>query len=214
MSDPARERAAAGAEEAPVLHLASASARRRDILMALGLRFTWAGVDIDETPLDGELPDRLARRLAVGKMRAARDRGVRAPVILGADTVVALDNRLFGKPASRDDAFDMLLQLSGRVHRVVTAVAVAVAGRELTALSATDVRFREIHAREARAYRDTGEAAGKAGAYAIQGLGGLFVESLSGSYTGVVGLPVFETASLLQQAGIKMLGNGQQRRAP
>jgi septum formation protein len=214
VSDPAGERAAAGAEATPVLHLASASERRRDILAALGLRFTWAGVDIDECPLEGESPDMLARRLAVGKMRAARDRGVQAPVILGADTVVTLENRLFGKPASREEACDMLSQLSGRVHTVITAVAAAVDGRELTALSATEVRFREIDAREARLYWDTGEAAGKAGGYAVQGLGGLFVESLSGSYSGVVGLPVFETAALLQQAGIDVLGEVQKGLMP
>ncbi|MEX0976579.1 MAG: nucleoside triphosphate pyrophosphatase [Woeseia sp.] len=188
-----------------LLHLASASVRRRDILSALGVRHTWAGVDIDESPQAGESPANLALRLAVRKVRTARDRDSRSGVILGADTVVSLDERIFGKPASRDDALRMLLQLSGRLHVVKTAVVVSVDGKEFTALSSTEVRFRRFSAHEACAYWASGEPAGKAGAYAVQGLGGIFVESLSGSYSGVVGLPVYETAILLQQAGMDLL---------
>ncbi len=188
-----------------VLHLASASVRRRDILSALGLRHTWAGVDIDESPQADEMPADLAMRLAICKVRTARERDGRSGVILGADTVVSLDERTFGKPRSQDDALDMLLQLSGRLHVVRTAVVVSVDDREFTALSSTEVRFRRFSVHEARAYWASGEPAGKAGAYAVQGLGGIFVESLSGSYSGVVGLPVYETAILLRQAGMGLL---------
>lgn len=184
-----------------LLHLASASPRRRDILDALRIPHSWAGVDIDETPGAGEKPERLARRLASAKAATARARGESARFVLAADTVVTLGDDVLGKPESRDDALGMLSRLSGRSHTVLTAVALSADGRELRALSITRVRFREIDGAEARAYWDTGEPAGKAGAYAIQGLGGIFVESLAGSYSGVVGLPVFETADLLRQAG-------------
>ena len=197
------------------LHLASASPRRREILAAIGVAHTYAGVGIDETPTAGEPPPELALRLALGKARAAlAERG--EPVILGADTVVSLDGELFGKPASEEEAMYMLSRLSGRVHAVHTAVAVLAGGRELTAVSASDVRFREIAPGEARAYWATGEPEGKAGAYAIQGRGGVFVEELSGSYTGVMGLPVFETAALLARAGIEVLAgdDGARRGAP
>lgn len=189
------------------LHLASASPRRREILVALGVAHTYAGVGLDETPASGESPPELALRLALGKARAAlADR--KEPVILGADTVVSLDGELFGKPASEEEASYMLSRLSGCVHAVHTAVAVLDGGRELTAVSASDVRFRPITPGEARAYWATGEPAGKAAGYAIQGLGGVFVADLSGSYSGVVGLPVFETAALLARAGIDVLAGG------
>ena len=189
-----------------LLHLASASPRRRDILSALGIRHSWAGVDIDETPEPGESPARLAGRLATAKAQVARARGQEAPFVLAADTVVALGKRMFGKPRSREEALAMLAELSGRSHEVLTAVTLSAGGRELSAMSSTTVRFRVIGAAEARAYWRTGEPAGKAGAYAVQGRGGIFVESLSGSYSGVVGLPVFETAALLDEAGFELLG--------
>jgi septum formation protein len=187
------------------LHLASASPRRRQILAALGLEHTWSGVDIDETPRAGEAPDRLARRLASAKASAARERGQSARFVLAADTVVALGGQMFGKPASREEALEMLALLSGRSHEVLTAVALSADGRELSALSVTTVKFREIDAAEASAYWETGEPRGKAGAYAVQGKAGIFVESLTGSYSGVVGLPVFETAGLLRQAGFALI---------
>jgi septum formation protein len=188
-----------------VLHLASASPRRREILAALGVRHTWGGVDIDETPLQGESGDDLALRLALGKARACREMRADEPVILGVDTVVTLDGLIFGKSDSEDEALFMLSRLSGRTHKVFTALALSTAGRELTAVSRSDVQMRPIAPQEARAYWRSGEAAGKAGAYAIQGLGGIFVAAVSGSYSGVVGLPVFETAGLLRHAGIDLL---------
>jgi septum formation protein len=121
--------------------------------------------------------------------------------VVGADTVVVLGSEILGKPPSSGDALAMLAHLSGRAHRVLSGVAVLSGGRILTALSCSTVQFREISPAEAAAYCATGESEGKAGAYAIQGLGGVFVESLTGSYSGVVGLPVFETVELLRRAG-------------
>lgn len=175
---------------------------------------SYGGVGIDETPAAGEPPSNLALRLALGKARAALDAGRDEPVILGADTVVSLDGELFGQPASEKEGIYMLSRLSGRVHAVHTAVAVLAGGRELSAVSASDVRFRGIAPAEARAYWATGEPRGKAGGYAIQGRGGIFVAALTGSYSGVMGLPVFETAALLAQAGIEVLAGRLHGEAP
>jgi septum formation protein len=188
--------------EQPVLHLASASPRRREILAALGVRCSFAGVDIDESRAPGESVSEMVFRLACEKANAAQ--AVNLPV-LGADTIVVLDDRVFGKPQSKADALVMLRALSGRSHRVLTAVALSVGGKTETAISDTEVRFRDIHPDEAEAYWQSGEPEGKAGGYAVQGLGGIFVESLHGSYSAVVGLPVYETAILLQRAGINVL---------
>lgn len=192
-------------DETPLVHLASASPRRREILAAIGIAHTWQGVDIDETPLPGEAAEALAIRLALEKANKSRQMRSSEPVILGADTVVALEGITFGKAGSEEEALFMLSQLSGRVHRVFTAVALDTPGGKKTAVSRTEVRMREIARGEALSYWRSGEPLGKAGAYAIQGIGGVFVEALSGSYSGVVGLPVFETASLLAQAGIDPL---------
>lgn len=186
------------------LHLASASPRRHEILAALGVAHSWAGVDIDEAPRPGETPQALVCRLASAKAATARARGNRTPFILGADTIVTLDGRVFGKPGCREEALAMLLQLSGRCHTVLTAVALIGGDREWRAMSTTAVRFREILPAEARAYSESGEASGKAGGYAIQGRAGIFVASLTGSYTGVVGLPVYETANLLRDGGFEL----------
>jgi septum formation protein len=191
--------------DTPCIHLASASPRRREILASLGVRHTWQGVDVDETPLRNEPADELALRLAVAKARAARAERFRDTVILGADTVVSLDGDNFGKAASEREALFMLSRLSGREHTVVTGVALCTPNGELSALSQSRVRFRAIDTAEAMAYWQSGEPEGKAGAYAIQGIGGIFVAALSGSYSCVVGLPVFETAGLLRQAGIDLL---------
>lgn len=185
------------------LHLASASARRVDILTALGLAFTAEGVDIDESPLAGETVGDMVLRLAEAKARAAS--GWHKGSVLGADTAVELDGRIFGKPVSQEDALEMLASLSGRSHQVVTAVALLTGDSLRSHVSVTQVRFCEISPHAALQYWHSGEPEGKAGAYAIQGLGGIFVESISGSYSGVVGLPVYQTARLLAQAGITIL---------
>ncbi len=188
----------------PVLHLASSSPRRRELLTALGLNFSYDGVAIDESALPGEAASDMVLRLAIGKARAAYDSGKYEVPVLGADTLVILDDRVFGKPKSKQEALNMLASLSGTTHQVLTGVALVANGELQTAVSVTEVQFREIHPDEAEAYWQSGEPAGKAGAYAVQGLGGVFVSAINGSYTGVVGLPVFETAGLLRRAGIEL----------
>lgn len=183
----------------PSLHLASSSPRRSRILERMGLEFTAAGVDVDEQQHPGEPADIMVVRLAVEKARAVEAEA--GTVVLAADTAVVLDGEVFGKPADKADALRMLARLSGCRHQVMTGVAVRDGGTTRSAISVTDVRFREISADEALDYWQSGEPRGKAGAYAIQGLGGAFVESIAGSYTGVVGLPVLETAELLRSAG-------------
>lgn len=189
----------------PLLHLASSSPRRRDILTAMGVPFSHAGVDIDETPVSGEAVADMVQRVTHAKALASEQSGNFTIPILAADTAVALGERIFGKPESKEQALEMLASLSGHVHEVLTAVVLLAGGQLHTTTSVTQVTFREIHPDEALAYWQSGEPQGKAGAYAIQGRGGIFVTSLSGSYSGVVGLPVFETAGLLQAAGINVL---------
>jgi septum formation protein len=187
--------------EFPPIVLASASPRRRELLAQLGVPHEVLAVDVDETPLHGEAPAALAQRLARAKALAGRERAGGTRAVLGSDTVVAVADRIFGKPADRDDALAMLAALSGREHRVLTAVALALPGDAspvIEALSETAVRMRAIAPAEAAHYWDTGEPAGKAGAYAIQGLGAVFIEHIRGSYSGVMGLPLYETARLLQ----------------
>ena len=188
------------------LHLASASPRRREILTTLGVSFSFAGEDVDEQPLAGEPAAELVVRLAGDKARAAQATRADTP-ILGADTVVVLDQRIFGKPASRQQALEMLQTLSGRTHEVLTAVVLLAGGVASSVLCRSMVTFRDISADDAALYWQSGEPRDKAGGYAIQGLGGVFVSRLQGSYSGVVGLPVFETAALLRTAGIDVLQN-------
>ncbi len=188
---------------APSLILASSSQRRREILEAMGLAFVIRVTDVDEKMLTGESPADMVLRLASAK--AATIPAGPGVIVIGADTAVVLGEECFGKPADFEDALRMLSALSGRTHQVMTGIAVASAASVATALSVTEVRFRDIGPNEARRYWQSGEPQGKAGAYAIQGRGGMFVEAIMGSYTGVVGLPVFETARLLQAAGLDVL---------
>ena len=187
----------------PLIVLASASPRRRELLAQIGVPHVVLAVDIDETPLPGEAPASLALRLARDKALAglARDGGGRA--VLGADTIVVQGDEVFGKPRDAADARRMLGALSGRSHQVMSAVAVALPGGAVqAALSVTDVTMRVIGAAEIEAYWGSGEPRDKAGAYAIQGLGAVFIERIHGSYSGVMGLPLYETASLLQASGL------------
>jgi septum formation protein len=188
---------------APSLILASSSQRRREILEAMGLAFVIRVTDVDEKMLTGESPADMVLRLASAK--AATIPAGPGEIVIGADTAVVLGEECFGKPADFEDALRMLSALSGRTHQVMTGIAVASSAGVATALSVTDVRFRDIGPNEVRRYWQSGEPQGKAGAYAIQGRGGTFVEAIMGSYTGVVGLPVFETARLLQVAGLDVL---------
>ncbi len=185
----------------PVVCLASASPRRRDLLWQIGVPHKATAANVDEDPLPGESAHDYVERLAVEKAMAVRSRGERLPV-LAADTAVVLEGAVYGKPVDRADALAMLSRLSGRVHQVLTAVALATERSVEVRVSATSVRFRDLTLAEREAYWQTGEPRDKAGGYAIQGFGGVFVESLSGSYSGVVGLPLAETAELLRTAGI------------
>ena len=187
----------------PLLHLASSSPRRREILEALGLEFTVASVDVVEALEAGESAEQMVLRLAIAKAAAAEVEATR--VVIGSDTAVVLGDEILGKPTDRDDAIDMLLKLSGRRHCVLTGVAVRGPQGVQTAMSSTDVQFREISRDEVLAYWQSGEPCDKAGAYGIQGRGGVFVAAISGSYSGVMGLPVYETTQLLQDAGIDVL---------
>lgn len=188
------------------LCLASASPRRQELLQQLGFRFALLrGIDVDETPRAGEGAAALAERLARAKALAGWERAGprdRAPV-LGADTVVVAGRRILGKPADRADFVAMLGALGGRDHQVLTAVAVTDGERLRTRLSRTRVRMRRISHAELDAYWATGEPADKAGGYAIQGHAAAFIARIEGSYSGVMGLPLYETAQLLAGFGVR-----------
>jgi septum formation protein len=186
---------------APLLCLASASPRRRELLAQLGAPHVLAVPDIDEAVLAGESAADYVVRMARAKARIVHPHGAGLPV-LAADTIVVIDERICGKAANAEEGVAMLLRLSGRSHEVLTAVALAAAGEVNHRLSCSEVRFRHLSLAEAIAYWNTGEPQDKAGSYAVQGHGAVFVEHLSGSYSGVMGLPLFETAELLAAAGV------------
>jgi septum formation protein len=181
------------------IYLASASPRRSELLRQVGIEHDIRPVALDETPRAGEAPSRYALRLAQEKARAlweALPVAERRPV-LAADTTVALGALILGKPADRVEAASMLMQLSGREHEVHTAIALLHAGGADARVSTSHVRFRRLSAAEIDWYWDTGEPADKAGAYAVQGKAAIFISNLSGSYSGVMGLPLYETWELL-----------------
>lgn len=188
--------------------LASQSPRRRELLRQIGLEPVLLAASVDETPLPGERPGAFVVRLAEAKARAgsAAPEAAGLPV-LGADTAVVMDGRILGKPKDRADAMAMLLQLAAREHQVYTGVALWT-GELHTRLNVSRVRFRGIERTEAAAYWASGEPTDKAGGYAIQGLGAVFVADLQGSYSGVMGLPLFETAELLRECGIALPAAG------
>ncbi|WP_153711237.1 Maf family protein [Eikenella corrodens] len=188
------------------IYLASASPRRREILVSLGFQPVLLTAEIDETARPGEAVADYVARMARQKNAAARQLAVQrglalAQPLLSADTVVALDNAILGKPRDAAHARELLENLSGREHQVWTAVCISLGGQTLEAAQRSDVRFKELSAQEIAAYIASGEPLDKAGAYGIQGIGGVFVAHLSGSFSGVMGLPVFETVQLLRQLG-------------
>jgi septum formation protein len=189
---------------ADFIYLASASPRRRELLQQIGVPFRLVGTELDETPRLSEAPAAYVSRLAAAKAAAGwLSRSAANAPVLAADTAVVLDGAILGKPRDQDDAERMLLKLSGRTHEVMTAVAVrSSAGCEIK-VSNSLVTFRTLDAAEIRAYWDTGEPRDKAGAYAIQGYAAIFIADLRGSYSGVMGLPLFETAELLKSAGLR-----------
>jgi septum formation protein len=184
------------------VYLASASPRRSELLRQIGVRFTVRAAAIAEEPLAGEGPDSYVVRLAAAKAEAVWAAVAGSQPVLGADTAVVLDAAVLGKPADAVEAVAMLERLSGCTHRVLTAVAVRHAAGLDSRLSESEVRFRPTTAAERLAYCATGEPFDKAGGYGIQGHAAVFVESLKGSYSGVVGLPLFETAALLARCGV------------
>ena len=195
---------------ADFVYLASASPRRRELLQQIGVPFRLLGTDLDETPLPSETPTAYVSRLATAKADAGwlRSGGAANAPVLAADTAVVLDGEILGKPRDKDDAEHMLQQLSGRTHEVLTAVALRSAAGHESKLSHSLVTFRILDAAEASAYWNTGEPHDKAGAYAIQGYAAIFVADLRGSYSGVMGLPLFETAQLLKSAGLRVWQSG------
>ncbi|MDD2036967.1 Maf family protein [Pseudomonas putida] len=184
------------------LYLASGSPRRRELLTQIGVPFIVISAPIDESPLPSESAPAYVERLARAKAAAGLARVDGPAVVLGADTAVVLDGRILGKPENREDALAMLADLSGREHQVLTAVALDDGQRVHSFCVTSTVRFRAISTDEAQRYWASGEPADKAGGYAVQGLGAVFVTGLSGSYSAVVGLPLCETADLLDQFGI------------
>jgi septum formation protein len=183
----------------PRIYLASASPRRSALLRQIDVAHDVRPVDVDESPRVGERPAQYAQRLAAEKARVLwlqLEPGECRPV-LAADTTVALGDEILGKPADRDDAARILGRLSGRDHEVHTAVALVHAGGADVRLSTSTVSFRDLSPDEIDWYWRTGEPADKAGAYAVQGHGAVFIRHLAGSYSGVMGLPLYETWELL-----------------
>ena len=198
----------------PFIYLASQSPRRAQLLGLLGVHheLLLAGPEEDaealEHALPGESPTAYVQRVTGLKLDAAvarhRRLGLPPAPVLCADTTVAFGRTILGKPENREDAHRMLAQLSGRTHRVLTAVALQHGRRRHAALSVSRVRFARVEPRRIAAYVASGEPEGKAGAYAIQGRAAAFVEHISGSHSGIMGLPMFETAELLRKAGFAL----------
>ena len=190
------------------VYLASASPRRRQLLKQIGVPFQVLNVEIDESAGAREVPlayvTRLAAAKAVAGLRQSEAQGPLARPVLAADTAVVIDGEILGKPLDGEDAQRMLRLLSGRTHEVLTAVALATASGLAARVSRSEVTFRAISAAEARDYWDTGEPRDKAGGYAIQGYGAVFVADMRGSYSGVMGLPLHETAEFLRSAGVSL----------
>ena len=189
------------------IYLASTSPRRQELLRQIGIEFIQIPLDVDERQMSQESADTYVRRLALLKAREGLITLVPTDTrpVLGADTIVVLDGRIFGKPADETEAKNMLKALSGRRHQVMTAIALVTHEKEEVLLRSTDVIFRPLSDEDVNAYCQTGEFYDKAGAYALQGKGALFVEHIEGSYSGVVGLPLMETADVLARFGVSVL---------
>lgn len=197
MHDPARM------NQSPILILASASPRRRELLRQLDVSFRVAPADIDETIAHGETPRKFVQRMALEKARAGFINGGSDLPALGSDTIVLLGAEILGKPVSREDAMAMLQRLSGQTHQVYSAVAlVAGADKVLQTLNITEVSFANMSRDWIEQYCQGDEPMDKAGAYAVQGGAGQFIRNIKGSYSSVMGLPLYETALLLRDAGL------------
>lgn len=184
------------------IYLASQSPRRRELLDQIGIEFELLSAEIDETPLDNEAAGDYVKRLAIEKAKAGQAIAMANKPVLGADTIVVLDNQLLGKPRNKDHAINMLLALAGRQHQVMTAVALVQGDVVVSEVVTTAVTFRLISEQEALNYWDSEEPKDKAGGYGIQGLGGQFVEKIDGCYFAVVGLPLMKTQQLLSKLSL------------
>lgn len=186
------------------IYLASASPRRRELLRQIGVAYRLLAVAVDETPLSNESPQAYVARLAQAKAQAGIPmRGRRKPCpVLGADTAVVVNDAILGKPRDRQEGLAMLARLSGREHCVLSAVALATSTRMAVKVQESRVWFRELTPTECADYWDSGEPLDKAGGYGIQGRAAAFISEIHGSYSGVMGLPLFETAELLREFGI------------
>ncbi|MDH5300236.1 MAG: Maf-like protein [Gammaproteobacteria bacterium] len=188
--------------------LASGSPRRRELLTQIGVQFELILPDCDEQILPGEAAEQYVARVALDKARAGWAMAAQRNLpVLGADTSVIVDQQILGKPVDQTHAAQMLRALAGRTHRVLTAVALVQGTSEQIVVQQSMVRMRAISDQEMTAYWNSGEPQGKAGGYAVQGLGAIFIEHIEGSYSGIMGLPVFETAQLLQRFGVGVLFN-------
>lgn len=188
----------------PLIYLASASPRRSALLDQIGVTHRVQPVDVDETARSGESPEEYVRRLAVLKAETLWHKlaDAQRAAVLGADTAVVLDEQILGKPRDEDDCVRMLRLLSARTHRVFTAVALH-ASNCASRVNVSEVTFRKLTDDEIRRYWRSGEPADKAGAYAVQGRAALFIERIAGSYSGIMGLPLFETGELLAAIGAR-----------
>ena len=187
------------------IYLASASPRRQELLTQIGVRFELK-VNVPEVPAPGEIPQDFVQRVALEKARAGKQllSSDDSHPVLGADTAVVVDGRILGKPMNKDDAIAMLTSLSGREHQVMSAVALA-ADYETIRTNISQVTFDSLSREQINAYWNSGECQDKAGAYAIQGRAAVFIQELQGSYSGVMGLPLYETATLLNEFGINSI---------
>lgn len=186
--------------------LASASPRRRELMENLGLSFQVHSADVDESILEGSVPEEVVRSLALKKANEVAHQYTEG-LIIGSDTIVVLDDVILGKPVDDEDALRMLMALQGKTHAVYSGIAVidAATGKNISGCEKTLVSFRTIDETEARRYIATGEPEGKAGAYAIQGLGAVFVREIQGDYFNVVGLPLFQLSSMLKTFGLNVI---------
>lgn len=184
--------------------LASKSPRRRELLTQIGVNFICKTSNIDETPKQGEKAVELVERLAISKARVVYDELVENTCVMGSDTIVTIDQHILGKPVNQQDCMRMLGLLSGKTHQVITAVAIIKDAIVKTAVVESDVTFTELSTEQMIQYWQTGEPKDKAGAYAIQGLAAQYISHLRGSYSAVMGLPLFETAQLLKQQGFDL----------
>lgn len=184
-----------------LLCLASASPRRADLLRQIGVEFFVRSADVDESRLPGELINDYVVRIAIAKADAVTRAVDPSARVLAADTAIEIDGQVLGKPRDAEDAIRMLNLLSGRSHRVLSSVVVALGARREARLSCTSVRFKQLTPYEIERYAASDEPFDKAGAYAIQGRAAIFISEICGSYSGVMGLPLFETAELLNRMG-------------